>query len=108
MREGASLVELGRELIDEARDLVRKEIELAKVEILELVKTNAVAVGLFAAAGLLLLVFLVMLQVAFILTFWVEVQYLVAWGLVGFWIVVIAILALAGRAKLKIKPPEKT
>jgi len=108
MRERASLVELGRELIDEARGLVRKEIELAKVETIELVKTNAVAVGLFAVAAMLLLVLLVMLQVAIILTFWPEVQYLVAWGLVGFWIVVIAVLALVGRGKLKFKPPEKT
>ncbi|HLY64923.1 MAG TPA: phage holin family protein, partial [Chloroflexota bacterium] len=64
----SSLSELIRQLIDEARDLVRKEIELAKVEIIELIRTNVVAVGLFAAAAVLALVALIMLQVAMILS----------------------------------------
>ncbi|HLG74275.1 MAG TPA: phage holin family protein [Chloroflexota bacterium] len=108
MREATSLVELGRQLVDEGRDLVRKEIELAKVEVTELVKTNAIALGLCLTAAVLLLVFLVMLQVAIILTVPFTAQYIVAWALVGFWIVVIAILALIGRSKFKFKAPEKT
>jgi hypothetical protein len=109
MREApSSLVELGRQLMDEARGLIRKEIELAKVEVLALVKTNAIAIGLFAGAAILLLVALIMLQVAFILTFPFGTQFIVAWCLFGFWIVAIAILALIGRSKLKIQAPEKT
>ncbi len=94
--------------MDEARGLVRKEIELAKVEVMALVKTNAIAIGLFAGAAVLLLVALVMLQVAFILSFPFGTQFIVAWSLFGFWVVVIAILALIGRSKLKLQAPEKT
>ena len=108
MREATTLIDLGRQLIDEGRELVRKEIELAKVEITDLVKTNAVALGLCLTAAVLLLVLLVMVQVAIILTVPFTSQYLVAWGLVGFWVVVIAILALVGRAKFRFKAPEKT
>ena len=112
MRDVSSLAELARQLIDEARGLVRKEIELAKVELLELVKTNAVAIGLFAAAAVFALVMLIMLQVAFIWTIFVtlgqEAAWYLAWALFGFWLVLIAILALIGKAKLKFKPPEKT
>ena len=103
-----SLVELGRELMDEARELIHNEIELAKVEILDLVKTNAIAAGLFAGAAVVGLVFLIMVQVAFIFTFWEAVRWIVAWCLVGLWLVVIVVLALVGKSKLKFKPPEKT
>jgi hypothetical protein len=108
MAASPSLVELGRRLMDEARGLIRKEIELAKVEILALVKTNAIAIGLFVGAAVLALVALIMLQVAFILTFPFGTQFIVAWCLFGFWIIVIAILALVGRSKLKFQVPERT
>src|SRR5438067_405060 len=112
IRDASSLLDLGRQLIDEARGLIRKEIELAKVEILDLIKTNAVAIGLFAAAAVFGLVLLVMLQVAVITTILVTLgqaaAFYVAWGLFIFWLVLIAVLALIGRAKLRFKPPEKT
>ncbi len=108
MRDANTVIDLGRQLIDEGRDLVRKEVELAKVEVTELVKTNAIALVLCLAAAILILVFLVMLQVAIILSTPFESQYLVAWGLAGFWLVLIVILALVGRSKFKFKPPEKT
>jgi hypothetical protein len=112
MRDVTSLADLARHLIDEARGLVRMEIELAKVEVLELVKTNAVAIGLFAAAVVLALVMLVMLQVAFIWTIAVTLgqaaAWYLAWSLFGLWLVVVAVLCLIGRAKLRFKPPERT
>jgi len=108
VRETSSLVDLGRVLIDDARDLIRKEIELAKVELLDLVKTNAIAVGLFLGALLVALIAFIMLQVAFILTFRPSVQYIVAWSIFGLWLILTAVLVLVGRSKLKFKPPEKT
>jgi len=112
IRDASSLLDLGRQLLDEARVLVRKEIELARVEIVGLVKTNAVAIGLFAAAAILGLVVLIMLQVAIVTTVLVAVgqsaAFYVAWGLFAFWLVVVAVLALIGRTKLRFKPPEKT
>jgi uncharacterized membrane protein YqjE len=103
-----SLVDLGRQLMDEARDLIRKEIELAKVEIIALVKTNALALGLFAGAAVVALVFLIMLQVAIIFTLPFAVQWIVAWCLAAFWLIVLIVLALVGKSKLKFEPPEKT
>lgn len=108
MRERTSLVELGRMLVDEARDLIRKEIELAKVELKELLVRNALAVGLFAGAALLALIAFIILQVAFILTFWPAVQWIVAWCLFGFWLILTLTVALIAKSKLKLKPPEKT
>ena len=108
LRDTASLVDLGRTLIDDARDLIRKEIELAKVELVDLVKTNAIAVGLFAGAGIVAFIAFIILQVAIILTFHFEVQFIVAWALFIFWLAITVILALMGRRKLKIKAPEKT
>ena len=108
MRDATSLVDLGRQLMDEARDLIRKEIELAKVEVLDLVKTNAIAIGLFAGAAILGLVFFIMLQVAIIVTVPFAIQWIVAWGLVIFWLIVVVVLALIGKSKLKFEPPEKT
>jgi putative superfamily III holin-X len=106
------MVELGRQLIDEARGLVRKEIELAKVELIELVKTNAIAAGMFVGAAILALIMFIMLQVAFIVTILVtlgrDAGFYLAWSLFGFWLVLVVVLALIGKSKLKFKPPEKT
>jgi len=108
----ASLVDLGRSLIDDARSLVRKEIELAKVEILDLIKTNAIAVGMFAGAAIVAFMAFILLQIAVIITLLVTVgpsaAWYLAWGLVVLWVVVIAVLALMGKSKLRIKAPEKT
>lgn len=108
LHENASLVELGRTLLDDARDLIRKEIALAKLEVIELLKTNAIAVGLFVGAAVLAFMAFIILQVAFILTFSFAVQWIVAWCLFGLWLILTIVLALIGKAKLKIKPPEKT
>ena len=112
MRDATSLADLGRQLIDEARGLVRKELELAKLEILGLVKTNAMAIALFALAVVFVLILLVMLQVAFVVTMLATLgtaaAWYSAWGLFVFWLLVIIILALIGRAKLKFEAPEKT
>lgn len=106
------MVELGRQLMDEARGLIRKEIELAKVELIELVKTNAIAAGMFAGAAVVALIMFIMLQVAIIVTVLVvfgrDPGFYLAWALFGLWLVVVAALALIGKSKLKFKPPEKT
>ncbi len=108
MRENSSLVELGRRLIEEGRDLVRQEVELAKVEIIALIKTNVIAAGLFVGAAVLALVTLIMLQVAILLTLPFDIQYIVAWCLFGFWLLLLLVLVIVGRAKLRFKLPEKT
>lgn len=98
--------------MDEARGLIRKEIELAKVELIDLVKTNAIAAGLFIGAAVVALVMFIMLQVAVIVTVLVafgrDAGFYLAWALFGLWLVLVLVLALIGKSKLRFKPPEKT
>jgi hypothetical protein len=46
-----SLSEMVRAVIDGVRDILRKEIELAKIEMTEAITSKGVAIGLFAAGG---------------------------------------------------------
>jgi uncharacterized membrane protein len=112
MATSPSLIELGRQLMDEARGLIRKEIELAKIELLDLLKTNAMAVGLFVGAAVVALVMFIMLQVAIVFTVLAtagtSAAWYTAWGLFLLWLVVVIVLALIGKAKLRFEPPEKT
>src|SRR4051794_9922780 len=103
-----TLVDLGRSLIDDARELIRKEIQLAKVELLDLVKTNAIAAGMFIGAVLMAFMAIILLQVAIVVTVPFAAQPWVAWGLVVFWIIVVAVLVIVGRRKLRFEAPEKT
>jgi putative superfamily III holin-X len=46
------LSEVVRAVIDGVRDIIRKEIELAKIEMTEAIASKGVAIGLFAAGGI--------------------------------------------------------
>lgn len=94
-------------LVEQAEQLVKLEIELAKQELKELAIRNGIAIGLFAGAGLLamlaLLVALPVLVVVLVPMHWLAaLVWLVLYLLLG------AGCALAGRSLLRIKPPEKT
>ena len=104
---------IGRLVADASRDissLVTKEIELAKSELKVSVKAGGLGIGLFAAAGFLLLLGVIFLSIAlaffihwigaglglsFLLVF---VLYLLLAALLGF---------LGYRSVKKVKPPEK-
>ena len=106
---------IGRLVTDASRDisgLIQKEIQLAKSELTVSVKAGGIGVALFAAAGFLVLLAIIMLSVAF--------AYLIHWNGEGlslhwsFLIVFGAYLLLAGllgfigvRKVKQVRGPEK-
>ena len=103
------------EIASDAQRLVHLEIELAKQEIMGLVKTNAVAAGLLAGAALCGL-FVVYTLVAAIV---VGVMWIFLRGGLGrteaallvillIWVIAAAVLALIGKSKLNFKMPDLT
>lgn len=105
---------IGRLVSDATRDistLVNKEIQLAKSELKVSVKAGGMGIGLFAAAGFLLLMFLVLLSFT--------VAYFIHWGGSGlalhwsflivtvFYLLLAVILGLVGYRKVrKVRAPE--
>jgi len=104
---------IGKLVVDASRDvssLLRQEIELAKSELKISVRAGGISIGLFAAAGFLALLAIIMLSVAiayfihftgldlawcFLIVF---VGYLLTRGLLGF---------VGARTIRKVKAPER-
>jgi len=103
------------EIAADAQRLVHLEIELAKQEIMALVKTNAVAAGFLAAAGLCALFVLYTLVAVIVFgVLWIflrgglgrtEIALLV---ILVIWGVAAAVLGLIGKSKLVFKKPDLT
>jgi len=104
---------IGKLVADASRDisaLVRDEIALAKSEIKVSVTTGGIAVALFAVAGFLLLLAIIMLSVA--AAYFVHFTGLdLAWCFLivfGGYVLVAALLGLVGVRKVKrVGPPKK-
>jgi hypothetical protein len=103
------------EIAADAQRLVQLEIQLAKQEIMALVKTNAVAAGLLAGAavcGLFILYTLVALLVVGILSLFLH--HGLGYDAIGLavillvWIIGAAVLGLLGKSRLVFKMPEQT
>jgi len=106
---------IGRLVTDASRDistLISKEIQLAKSELKVSIKAGGTGVGLFAAAGFLLVLAVIMLSVA--------IAYFINWNghglslhwafliVFGFYAVLAALLVLIGIRKVKqVRAPEK-
>jgi hypothetical protein len=106
---------IGRLVTDASRDisgLIQKEIQLAKSELKISVKAGGTGVALFAVAGFLVLLAIVMLSVAF--------AYLIHWNgdgldlhwafliVFGAYLLVAALLAFLGVRKVKqVRGPER-
>lgn len=86
--------------------LVHLEVELAKQEAIDLAKRNAVAIGMMVGGGLCAALFFIIGQVWLIVA--LGHPSLVAGIITGFWLVLGAILALVGKARLDIKAPKRT
>jgi len=102
LRPEASLGELFTELTTEVGDLVRKELELAKVEAKEDVQRVRDAAVMGAVAGTAALLALILLSLA--LAWWLDeaMHPAVAHALVGLlWVVVAAVLAMSMKKKLQ-------
>jgi hypothetical protein len=91
-------------LVADVQRLVRLEIELAKQEVLGLVKRNAAAAGMLAAAALGLFFAFIFFQVWLIVL--LPHHAIVAGIVAGFWFLLALVLALVGKSRLKIEPPK--
>ena len=100
------LVELARMAVDDTIRLVQQEIQLAKIEIREMLRSNIRAAIFLATAGLFALLFVVMLLVA--LVEWIPNHTLAALITAAVFLVLAAILIFGGLRSLKIGPPPKT
>lgn len=90
--------------------LVRNEIALAKSELKVSVRAGGISVALFAVAGFIALLALIMLSVAF--AYFIHMAGLhLAWGFSIVFLVYLLVAALLGfvgyRKMRKVKPPER-
>ena len=100
------LIDLARLAVEDTVRLVQQEIQLAKIEILEMLRSNvkaAIFLGIAAFSGL---VFFLMLLVT--IAFIIPAHALVAGIETALFLVLAVILALVGKRMLKIGPPPKT
>ncbi len=103
---GRGLIDLARLAVEDTIRLVQQEIQLAKIEIQEMLRSNimaAIFLGLAAACGLL---FFVMLLVTLALV--IPAHALVAAIETAVFLVLLVIFALVGKSMLKVGPPPKT
>jgi cytochrome c biogenesis protein CcdA len=99
--------QLASDIVESAQQLVRLEIALAKQEVKELAIRNAIAFGALAVAGLFaLLALLVALPV--LLVVWIDNHTLVAIIWLALYVVLALGLALFGRFRMQLQPPQRT
>lgn len=104
---------IGKLVVDASRDvstLVRHEIQLAKSELKISVKAGGLGLGLFAAAGFVAVLAVIMVSVA--IAYFVHMTGLdLAWSFLivfGFYLLLAALLGLIGvRMVKKVRPPER-
>jgi len=102
-----SSAQLAQDIVHEAQQLVRLEMDLAKQEVRELAIRNGIAIGLLASGGLLLaLALLVALPVFLVLLWWNHVAGAAIW--LGAYALVGIVLLVAGRLALRLQPPRRT
>src|ERR1700704_4629540 len=100
------LIDLARVAVEDTVRLVQQEIQLAKIEVKEMLQSNikaAVFLGIAALCGLL---FFIMLLVTVALI--IPAHALVAGIETVLFLVLAVILGLVGKSMLKIGPPPKT
>ena len=107
MSETESTPDLAARIVEQAEELIRLEIALAKAELKEMAITNAIAAGAFAGAGLLAIVTL-LVAIPVLIVVAVEPHWLAALSWIVVYLVLAAGLALFGRGKLHIGVPERT
>jgi cytochrome c biogenesis protein CcdA len=102
-----SSAQLASDIVESAQQLVRLEIALAKQEVKELAIRNGIAFGALAVAGVFgLLALLVALPV--LLVVWIENHTLAAIIWLALYVVIALGLALFGRFRMKLQPPQRT
>jgi len=100
------LIDLARVAVEDTIRLVQQEIELAKIEIREMLRSNIRAAIFLGAAAFCGLLFVVMLLVTIALL--IPAHALAAGIETVIFLVLLVILGLWGRSMLIIGPPPKT
>lgn len=100
------LIDLARTAVEDTVLLVQQEIQLAKIETTEMLRSNLVAAVLLGIASFCLLVFFLMLLVAIALI--IPAHALAASIETVLFLVLAVVLALIGKSRLKIGAPPKT
>jgi uncharacterized membrane protein YqjE len=95
------------DLVDDVQRLVQLEIELLKLELTELAKRNAIAVGLIAGGALSALLFFIFLQVVVIEAIPIP-HWITALVITVVWLAAAITLVMVGRRRILIQAPEKT
>jgi hypothetical protein len=109
--DARSTAEVLRSLVANVQALVKKEIELAKLEITEIVTARLTAVGMFVGAAVLGLFILAFVGVTGAKALSLVLPEWAAWLIVtGIYTLLAAILAFVGVRKLQSPPnvPERT
>jgi uncharacterized membrane protein YqjE len=104
------LVDLTVLAVEDILRLVQQEIQLAKLELKEMLVSSAWGGALLAAAGLFALLFLIFLFVTLALVFPLPPSpHALAAGIeTGVFLVLAAVLGLIGKSRLRIGTPPKT
>ena len=100
------VIELARVAVEDTIRLVQQEVQLAKIEIQEMLRSNLRAAIFLGVAGLCGLLFFIMLLVFIALL--IPAHALVAGIEAVVFLVLAVILGLSGKGMLKIGPPPKT
>ena len=102
-----SSARLAQDIVQDAQELVRLNIQLAKQEVRELLVRNGVAIGLLMFGAVLVLLAILVALPAFLVVLWSN--HLIGAAIwLGGYAIVGATLALAGRLRLRIQPPKRT
>jgi uncharacterized membrane protein YqjE len=100
------VIDLARLAVEDTIRLVQQEIQLAKIELKEMLLSNIKAAIFLALAAVCGLFFLVMLLVTIALL--IPAHALVAGIETAVFLVLLVVFALIGKSLLKIGPPQKT
>ena len=100
------VIDLARLAVEDTVRLVQQEIQLAKIEIREMLSSNIKAAIFLGAAAFCALLFLIMLLVTIAL--WIPNHALVGLIETVVFLVLAVVLGFVGKGMLKIGPPPKT
>jgi uncharacterized membrane protein YqjE len=100
------VIDLARVAVDDVIRLVQQEIQLAKVEVKELISTNVKAAIMLSIAAVCGLFFFMMLLVTIALI--IPAHALVAGIETIIFLILLVVFGLMGKSRLQIGPPKKT
>jgi hypothetical protein len=107
MKPSNSTADLAADLVEEARRLIRLEVDLAKQELRELAISNGIALGSYVVAGILVL-FAVFAGIPVLIVVLVGWHWLAAVAWIAVYLLLATGLYFFGRSRLRIELPPRT